>query len=108
LTDTSFFQQWLKCQECEKIINRLEKKGVLTDYHYQNSTDRPDGVSNKEWREREKVWDEIFKNHGKPSQAGFSIDFHESICEICWNFKENPALAKQIEKQREESCEAKI
>jgi len=31
----------------------------LRDFHYQNSCDRPDRVSAREWRQREKIWDEI-------------------------------------------------
>lgn len=29
------------------------------DYHYQNSSDRPDDVSASEWRAREKMWDRL-------------------------------------------------
>ena len=29
------------------------------DYHYQNQVDKPENVSNREWKAREKKWDEV-------------------------------------------------
>jgi hypothetical protein len=40
------------------FMNEMEE---LEDFHYQNSTDKPDEISEEDWENREKVWDEIYK-----------------------------------------------
>jgi hypothetical protein len=52
----------------------LRVKG-LVDYHYQNQCDKPDEVSNAEWRTRKRVWDAILGDEGVPSVAGLSYEF---------------------------------
>lgn len=37
----------------------FREKWNFVDYHYQNQTDRPDEISDREWNRRESVWDEI-------------------------------------------------
>jgi hypothetical protein len=32
----------------------------VVDYHYQNSTDRPEEVTARDWRQRKKVWDTLY------------------------------------------------
>jgi hypothetical protein len=43
-------------------LDFVEKLDELEDFHYQNSTDRPKGVTKKDWKHREQVWDEIYGN----------------------------------------------
>lgn len=47
----------------------------LRDFHYQNSTDRPAGVTSREWASRRRVWDAILPPYNIPSLAGLSFDF---------------------------------
>jgi hypothetical protein len=42
------------------------------DYHYQNSTDRPDSVSEEEWRAREEAWSRALPRRVAPGQAGLA------------------------------------
>ena len=37
----------------------FREKWNFVDYHYQNQTDRPDKISDREWNRRESVWDEV-------------------------------------------------
>lgn len=49
----------------------------LVDFHYQNSADKPEEISNKEWKHRETVWNEIVEP--------FHDIGHQLIVEIvCW------------------------
>ena len=70
----------------------LNKYTQLKDYHYQNNTDQSNydwdkedwntmtierqEELEKEWRERERIWDKIMPNWGdSPSESGLSFDF---------------------------------
>jgi hypothetical protein len=56
-------------------LRRRVFKGELTDYHYQNQTDKPSRVSYKEWEERRKFWDIVLPDEfDRPSIAGFSYN----------------------------------
>lgn len=44
----------------------------IEDYHYQNQTDFPEGISKKDWEIREQDWDKALKNYDIPSLNGFS------------------------------------
>jgi hypothetical protein len=41
------------------VLNFLSEHPLLSDFHYQNQTDKPEEISDKEWRKRERVWDAI-------------------------------------------------
>lgn len=87
----SIYVQFFGVREIKKYINKK-----FSDFHYQNQTDKPDKVTDKEWNQREKVWDEIFKVNSKPSTAGLTFPLIE--LENCWDFcywywnKEHPEL----------------
>lgn len=57
-------------------ISQFLRKVKAEDFHYQNATDRPDGVTPREWKAREKAWDAIlsgpWESADTPAQAGFS------------------------------------
>lgn len=64
--------------EAEKFHTIFKKMPGVKDFHYQNSTDRPKNVSEKEWRSRRAVWDKVFCKDTKFSDAGFTITIFES------------------------------
>ena len=70
-----------------KLNTRKYKK--FSDYHYQNQVDKPKGITNKQWDEREKVWDDIFKDRNLPSAAGMCYDFGNDIIDICLKVSDN-------------------
>lgn len=43
------------------------------DYHYQNSTDRPEDVPKDEWTARKNAWDQVLPT-GIPAHAGLSFE----------------------------------
>lgn len=45
------------------------------DWHYQNQSDQPEEVSDAEWKQREKEWDEALPGAGIPSENGFSFTY---------------------------------
>lgn len=45
--------------EQEAMIELLEADGWLTDYHWQNATDKPAEISDEEWDKREVDWDKV-------------------------------------------------
>lgn len=52
----------------EYIEAFLEATGA-TDFHYQNSTDQPDGVTEGEWEKRRATWERVM---GREAPASFS------------------------------------
>lgn len=52
----------------------IKSQPWFIDYHYQNSTDRPDEISAKEWRKRSADWDRTLGSMGIPAQCGFTLD----------------------------------
>ncbi len=56
----------------DALLRRLGPK--FKDYHYQNATDRPDGVTAREWTNRRRVWDAII-DRGDGTFAGSGLVF---------------------------------
>jgi len=69
----------------------LNKYNQFTDYHYQNQSDQSNydwdkedwntmteerqEELEKEWEERERIWDKIMPDYSSPSELGLSFDF---------------------------------
>jgi len=62
---------------CEKkeLEDILFRELPIKEYHYQDSTDRPEDISDKEWSRRERDWDKALGGNGYaiPAEAGFTI-----------------------------------
>lgn len=89
----NIYVQFFGVRGVKKYINKK-----FSDFHYQNQTDRDEKISDEEWKNREKVWDYIFKVTDKPSMSGLAFPLFE--LENCWDFcywywnKENPQNEK--------------
>lgn len=57
-----------------KIMDYMEEKYNLQDYHYQNQTDSPDDISYKNYKKRDKKWDQLTKLTGGNYLGGFQYD----------------------------------
>ncbi|ELY3120202.1 hypothetical protein SMD90_005100, partial [Pseudomonas aeruginosa] len=60
---------------------RLIEDAGFTDYHYQNSTDRPDTISEAEWDTRRDAWDEALPT-GRAVDVAFEfqlVDWYDII-----------------------------
>lgn len=47
-----------------EYMDALLSTGLFEDYHYQNSTDRPDTISAAEWQQRRSDWDSVANGDG--------------------------------------------
>jgi hypothetical protein len=56
LLDGNIYVKFFGIHDVDKYLN----KKYFEDFHYQNSTDKPDHISDKEWRHRCRTWDKIF------------------------------------------------
>lgn len=61
--------------ENERIIDSWMNKSFIDEYHYQNQTDEPEGMCEKEWKQRELDWDKALCHYsGIPNMCGFCIN----------------------------------
>lgn len=74
---------------------------LLIDYHYQNQTDRPEGISENLWNLREKDWDKAIGPDYIPKQHGFTVDLFDTdnIMPIFVPSKVKPVSLPDIEHQ---------
>jgi hypothetical protein len=56
-----------------ELMEAWKKVHLVKDWHYQNSTDRPDEVSEEEWDRRAKDWHDAL-GRKVPAEVGFSTD----------------------------------
>lgn len=59
--------------ENKEMTNFWENLEDIHDYHYQNSCDKPDDISNVEWNRRRKNWDKVF--NPTPSKTCYTYTF---------------------------------
>lgn len=97
----------------ENIPDGLLEKYEVEDYHYQNQTDKPDGVSESEWDERERYWDEVMPS-GIPSTDGMVVDIcdvgtltNRYLREIYGAHDKDNALVKAVAEKIVRSCPEK-
>lgn len=56
----------------QNLINMIEQQDIVEDYHYQNQTDKPDEISEKEWNERCMDWNDAIGPDYIPINHGLS------------------------------------
>ena len=61
------------------LVKEINKNIELVDFHYQNSTDKPDDIHEDEWIDRLAVWDKILggDGYGRPIDYGLQFTFAE-------------------------------
>jgi hypothetical protein len=47
-------------QKVKRALDFVGKDSRIEDYHYQNSSDRPEYISDREWKARRDKWDELY------------------------------------------------
>lgn len=67
--------------EIRAVFHEKLKNLGFDEYEYWDNADRPDDVSELEWLERKKLWDEIFESSSIPLEHGLSKVF--STVESC-------------------------
>jgi len=58
------------------LKNKISKSKKLKDFHYQNSSDCPKGISENEWNDRKKTWDRILGDNRTFGECGFVFKFY--------------------------------
>jgi hypothetical protein len=43
----------------------------MTDFHYQDQSDRPEDITEEDYQHRREVWDDLFEQERRPGYAGF-------------------------------------
>jgi len=61
----------------------FESEEYLTDYHYQNQSDKPEEISARDWNTRKKVWSALYENN---SAAGYGLNVHVSSFETFYSY----------------------
>ena len=61
------------CEE-KGMTDFWESLQFISEYHYQNSTDKPDYISTKDWNQRRRDWDKAIGND-LPSRRAYSFEF---------------------------------
>lgn len=65
--------------EQEKWFDKFLKMPNVHEFGYWNNTDPPDDVTEEEWDERARIWNEALCDHGHgvPAMEGFTIDISD-------------------------------
>jgi len=61
-----------------KVLHKIEEEFELEDYHYQNSTDRPDGITRRAYNARSTKWDKLCEPDGN-FRSGLSAVIFDSF-----------------------------
>lgn len=62
--------------EQDEFYEDLLKQPNISEFSYYNNTDKPDNISEKDWQERERIWDIIFDGNGLPCEVGFTKKYN--------------------------------
>jgi len=75
-----------------KVLDFLKKDHRLTDFHYQNQTDKPKHISEKSWDRRADVW------NGMDKDGLFQDVLCLDICrfDMYWQFDPSHDLVKEV------------
>lgn len=63
---------------CREYTAKWESLPEVSDYHYQNSTDKPEEISEPDWDSRKIAWDQVLPGSGIPSENGLTFDLLNS------------------------------
>lgn len=70
-----------------EVIEKFVKKKIIEDYHYQNSTDKPDEISSREWNKRLKDWDATGILDNAPIDRMLSFNLHTHIPDLFLSYE---------------------
>lgn len=87
--------------ENKTLVEAWMDQNFISEYHCQNSTDRPKDLSAKEWNKRNRDWDSVLTGAGVPAQNGFVAkitELHYPITQIADILKSIPNLKQRSER----------
>lgn len=91
--------------QMKNVFDFLEDDIRVIDFHYQNQSDQPEHISNRDWNNRRKVWDEIFSEPGYESTYLTLEIFNYNMF---WKLNPYNDILKEIYKRKKEICKEKI
>lgn len=59
------------------FLKQFHKVVKTEEFGYWNNTDWPDGMTEKEWNVRRKMWEKVLPGAGIPAECGFTICLHQ-------------------------------
>ena len=59
------------------FFHQIRKIFAIISYHYQNQTDKPEGISKVAWDKRCKGWDDAIDSDYIPAHHGFGINLYD-------------------------------
>lgn len=59
------------------FFHQIRKIFAIISYHYQNQTDKPEGISKAAWDKRCKDWDDAIDSDYIPAHHGFGINLYD-------------------------------
>lgn len=94
-----FLVKFFGMENFKNYERRLPKS--FKDWYYQNSSDRPDKISEPEWRQREKEWDLIFKDCGIYQEAGLIFVIYDAgnVDRMVWDLVEKRRNKSKLEEK---------
>jgi len=65
--------------EAKEYLNTFTSFKEISSYYYYNNVDKPEDVSEEEWKQREKDWAKALPGIGIPSENGFIVELNKDI-----------------------------
>jgi len=93
-TATISFFPYKKCILCVPMchsiyIEEFNKLPNIKEYGYWNNTDKPDDISNKEWRDRKLAWETVWTDYKSPSSDSFIYNLLDNLSLPKYLYNEN-------------------
>jgi hypothetical protein len=81
----------------KKLREEISSNNKFSDYSYWNNTDKPDKVSEEEWDEREKFYDDLTEQYHCFNSFGlvYELSNSETLLHICHTIAENRKKEKR-------------
>lgn len=75
----------------EDVHEMVRKNQKFKDFSYWNNTDRPDEVTARQWRHRERTWDKLLPDsRAVPAISGFTYDFGSGTFQTAYQIASKP------------------
>jgi hypothetical protein len=75
----------------------FKSKNLWKDFHYQNSSDKPEDITDKEWKARRRIWEKILPDTLTPAAAGFTYELVSLVLLSDYVYSKNPKKEKTPE-----------
>lgn len=88
---TGTYIQFFMNRKLEHLYNKNRK---FKDFHYQDQADMPSNINEKEWNDRRKIWEDIYKDADTPAASGLTYNFY-TFKDFDWQLFSNAFKPKE-------------